>query len=96
MTIWIKKGVCGQLQPICQKGFGRVVREIEAIGEDTFVTSIQEGNHMAGSFHDIGMAFDIDYPKNFNKAMEQRLIEAAGPGFQFIWHTTHIHCEYDI
>ena len=95
MTIWVKKGVQGDLAPVAQKGFGRVCRAIEDRGKDVFVTSIRDGNHMPGSFHDIGLAFDIDYPKGWNTGLKIAIEEAAGKGWQFIYHKTHIHAEYD-
>ncbi len=95
MRIWKKLGACGDLQAPAQKAFGRVAKEFGKIGEDIFITSIRDGNHGSGSFHYIGMAFDIRYPKATTKAFEVRIRQAAGPNCDVIFHNTHIHVEYD-
>jgi hypothetical protein len=95
MTIWKKEGVQGDLQGVAQKCLGRIANEYEKIGEDFFVTAIRDGNHSNGSFHPIGQAFDFQYAKMWSKAMEARVTQAAGPGFDIVFHKTHVHCEYD-
>ena len=61
MTTWYKAGVCGDLQGPAQKCKGRIERVYGSIGEDLYITAIRDGNHSPGTFHEIGMAFDIRY-----------------------------------
>jgi len=87
MTIWYKQGVCGDLQIVAQKGLGRIDN---AYKKDLFVTSLRDGNHMPGSLHYIGLAFDI------RPTMEKRDIKRIlGPKWDVVDEGNHIHCEYD-
>lgn len=93
MTIWYKQGVEGKhlLHPLLQKAQGRIHDLYQIHGEDMYVTSLIEGTHSAGSLHPLGRAEDFRYgtptPKEIRKA--------AGPGFDFYFHKSHIHMEYD-
>ncbi len=93
MTVWVKEGVAGDLQTVAQKGFGRVVRYYEMHGLDTYRTSIREGNHMGGSLHYIGLAFDIKRQKRTKK----QILAILGSGWQVIEYSDMdiFHCEYD-
>ena len=92
MTVWYKQGVVGDLQPVARKGLGRVARLFETGGDDLFITSIRDGNHMAGSLHYDGLAFDIrDNPKYPLLEVRQTL----GSGWDLVPESDHLHCEYD-
>lgn len=92
MTVWYKAGVAGDLNPPAQKGLGKVASLYASKGKDLFVTCLRDGNHMNGSFHYIGMAFDIRKASSITwKAIHQKL----GPDFDVIEHDTHFHIEYD-
>ncbi len=93
MVAYYKEGVCGQSNrhPQLMKAHGRIVELYEKYNEILFVTCISEGNHKAGSFHYINCAEDFKY----GKASEKEIRETAGPGFDFAFHTSHIHMEYD-
>ena len=93
MTVWFKMGVVGDLVPRAQKGFGRVCQVYFNRGLDVFVTSIREANHMPGSFHYIGRAFDVK-----SRGVPKSAIEAAlGTGWQVIEYPKLgiFHCELD-
>ena len=92
MTVWYKQGVQGDLQPIARKGFGRVARLHEDVGHDTFVKSLRDRDHLAGSFHYDGLAFDIGKD---NLVLVNDIREALGPDWDVIEGSTYIHCEYD-
>ena len=95
MTVWIKQGVLGDLQPIAQKGFGRVVKLYWSRGDDFFCTSLREGNHQPGSFHYLGLAFDFIR----NGGILQEIRERLGAGWDVIEFTVngvkYIHAEFD-
>ena len=57
--VWIKQGVCGELDWRCRRGFKRVADAHFAVDKAMYVTSIREGNHSSGSTHYLGLAFDI-------------------------------------
>ena len=90
-AVWFKQGVMGDLRPIAQKGFGRVAQLYISKGKNLFVTSIRDGNHGYGSFHYLGLAFDLK--KEGVKAKEIR--DAVGPGWDLVIHGSHYHLEYD-
>lgn len=92
MTVWYKTGVAGDLNTPAQKGLGKVASLYASKGKDLFVTSIRDGNHMDGSFHYIGMAFDFRKAASVTKVMAQ---EALGSDFDVIEHDSHFHVEYD-
>lgn len=91
MTVWYKQGVQGDLSIPCQKCLGRIHDKAYAFDGAMFITAIRDGNHMAGSLHYTGNAFD------FRKcsASLSRIKKAAGPGFDVVEHPTHFHVEYD-
>jgi hypothetical protein len=91
MTVWIKQGVCGDLTNECTKALGRIADCKSYRGEDTFITAKRDGNHMAGSLHYRGDAFDI----RKGKMSKSDIINCVGPGFDIVEHETHFHIEYD-
>lgn len=92
MTVWIKQGVIGDLQPIARKGLGKVHDLHSQHRVDLFLTSLREANHMAGSLHYDGLAFDI--LPNLNIALNE-IKQVLGPQWDVINEQTHIHCEFD-
>ena len=92
MTEWIKRGVQGDLNHETQKCKGRLIKLYASKGRSFFLTAVRDGNHMPGSFHDIGDAFDFLHDPNVS---EKEMIEAAGPGFDLVFHKSHTHCEWD-
>ncbi len=90
MTVWYKQGVLGDLQQVTRKGLGRVAKLYLSKGSDLYVTSLREGNHMAGSLHYDGLAFDIRCGVSISE-----IREALGPGWDVVHEKDHIHCEYD-
>ena len=89
MTVWYKQGVYGDLTIPARKGLGRVAKLNEP--NDLSVTSIRDGNHMAGSLHYDGNAFDIR-PIPFSK---KQIKDVLGPNFDVVIHSSHIHIEHD-
>ena len=89
--ILYKQGVSGDLQTVAQKGLGRVAELFFANNLDLIVTSIREGNHMPGSLHYIGLAFDFRKGP-FRKADIEAVLS---PPWQVIEEADHWHCEYD-
>ena len=92
MAVWIKQGVLGDLQPVARKGLGRVAKLFETEDHDLFITSLRDGNHMAGSLHYDGLAFDMrDNPK----FQIHEIRAGLGFGWDVVPEIDHIHCEYD-
>ena len=56
------------------------------------MTAIRDGNHMAGSFHYIGLAFDF---KKGSRITEPEIKRLLGLDYDVIEHPTHYHVEYD-
>ena len=92
MTVWLKQGVIGDLQQPAQKGLGKVAKLYFENNQDLFITAIRDGNHMAGSFHYIGMAFDF---RKGTGITIYALRTILGKNFDVIEHKTHFHVEYD-
>ena len=90
MTVWYKDGVVGDLQPVAQKGLGRIDRANPE--PKTFVLSTRDRTHMSGSFHYIGMAFDLEPIRIWLKI---DYLNVLGPGWQVIVKKKYVHCEYD-
>lgn len=87
MTVWIKQGVVGDLQPVARKGLGRLA----VLFENLYITSIRDGNHSPGSLHYDGLAFDIRY----GNASKEKMQAVLGTGWDVVFESNHIHCEYD-
>ena len=92
MTVWYKQGVLGDLQTVARKGLGRVFELFNEVNEDLYVTSIREGNHIAGSLHYDGLAFDIRYS---DKVFITDVKQILGKYWDVVDEGNHIHCEYD-
>ena len=95
--IWYKQGCVGDLKQPTRKCLGRIAKAIGDKYGDTFVTSIRDGNHMLGSLHYDGNAFDILTPKTtvgVNMPLKD-IKEAAGPQFDVVREKDHVHVEHD-
>lgn len=90
MTIWYKQGVQGDLSNQCRKCMGRIHDQVYSYS-DMFITAIRDGNHMAGSLHYNGNAFDF----RKGKAKLHQVASAAGQGFDAVEHDDHFHVEWD-
>ena len=96
MTVWYKQGVLGDLQQVARKGLGRVAELFEETGLDLNITSLRDGNHMAGSLHYDGLAFDFQYTNAVSRIIPVPTIkEALGFGWDIVLGNNYIHCEYD-
>ena len=93
MTVWFKQGVMGELVPKAQKGLGRVAKLYHRKKLDLYVTCIRESNHLPGSFHYIGRAFDI----RARGVSKEEILKALGVGWDVIYYTRYriFHCELD-
>ena len=96
MTVWIKQGVCGDLSIPARKALGKVAAHWGEY-EDILVTSIRDGNHMPGSLHYDGHAFDVRWPVHYEDrdVLLDALRDALGPDFDVVGEADHIHIEYD-
>jgi len=92
MAEWIKAGVTGDLNHQAQKCKGRMIALYRKQGHDFYLTSVREGTHKGGSFHPIGDAFDFLYGVGITQS---KIRDTAGPGFDLVFHKSHIHCEWD-
>lgn len=79
------------------------VYKIESVytqnGTPLVITSGRDGKHSRGSFHYIGLAFDIR-TRNLPDGVDiNRIVSEIkvliGPEYDLILHDTHIHIEYD-
>lgn len=67
-------------------------------GEDMRITSITDGLHMSGSYHNTGEAVDIGLPVGVpHKAGEIRdeIAQRLGSDYDVILESDHIHIEHD-
>jgi hypothetical protein len=69
-------------------------------GKEIFITAILDGEHMEGSKHYDGDAFDIRilygmYTKAQVQDLVQNLRDNLGKDYDVVLHKTHIHIEYD-
>lgn len=68
------------------------------IKKDCVITSVTDGDHMEGSLHHAGFAFDL---RTRHLEPEERILsvkklrERLGPAFDVLLEDTHIHVEYD-
>ena len=92
MTVWIKQGVTGCLKREARRALGTIATYLSNLGHDTFITSIREGNHMPGSLHYDGQAFDF---KHHSIATVESFKTILGPNYDIVDEKSHIHVEYD-
>jgi len=94
MTVWIKQGVLGHLNPQTRRCKGRLVALYKSRGLDFFITSKGEGNHHDASCHYEGDA--IDFKRQRMPIYKIQL--ATGSGFDVIEYSDQrdiFHVEYD-
>ena len=94
MTIWIKQGVLGHLNPQIRRCKGRLVALYKSRGLDFYITSLQEGNHHDASCHYEGDA--IDFKRQGISIVKIKL--AAGSFFDVVEYSDErniFHVEYD-
>lgn len=92
MTVWIKRGVLGDLSHAMQKGLGRVIDLYSSKSLDFFITSFRDGNHSAHSLHYIGNA--VDFRKD-PKVSRREMQGILGKDFDVVVESMHVHVEYD-
>ena len=91
-TVWLKQGVCGDLQPTCRRGFKHVAEFFWDQGLEFFVTSIRDGNHHAGSCHYLGLAFDCR-AQNTDTIKLQQWLDHFKPNWLVIKESDHYHIQ---
>jgi hypothetical protein len=100
----LKDGVWGELQPVMDSALD-AVRQVWAshnLGAPV-LTSIQDGEHEAGSLHYKGLAFDVrlnDITTVSHDVLKSEVAMLAGPAFDVVheYHgqaRDHLHVEYD-
>ena len=94
MTVWIKQGVLGSLEPETRRAKRRLVKLYKERGLDFFITSLREGNHDPGSCHYEGQAIDFK-----RQGVPEAFVSAAcGPEFDVVEYSDSqdiFHVEYD-
>ena len=66
-------------------------------GQGMVVTSVTEGEHMSGSLHPVGFAFDLrtrDFMVDDLERIRQSLIEALTDEFDVVLEVDHFHIEF--
>lgn len=61
------------------------------------VTCVQDGKHMPGSLHYLGLAADIrtgDLKPKDRSVVRKKLKESLGPQYDVVLEKTHIHIEF--
>ena len=96
MTVWYKQGAIGDLQPIARKGLGKLSTLFASHGLDLFITSLRDSNHMSGSLHYDGLAFDVKYNRQISNLVSLKMIkDTLGPDWDVVQEPDHVHCEHD-
>ena len=96
MTVWYKQGVIGDLKIPASKALRHVAHVFKRIAaQDTYVTSLREGNHSAGSLHYIGCAFDVRPPQKNAAECWKELKIIFGSRYDLVDEKNHWHIEYD-
>lgn len=100
----IKPGVSGKLQPVMDTALDAVRRvwAAHSLGWPT-ITSIMDGQHMSGSKHYLGLAFDIrlnDVPADIHTGLANEVQLLSGNAFDVVHENhgqpdDHLHVEYD-
>lgn len=89
--VWLKQGVVGELSRQMRRAVGVLSTIYGSAGLDLFITSVQEGNHSAGSLHYDGQAIDIRKQTITLQSIKTNL----GPGYDCIEEVDHFHIEWD-
>ena len=67
-------------------------------GQSLVITSITDGTHSAKSRHYIGLAVDFRtryFDESTKKAVFDELKADLGSEYVVVWHSTHIHCQFN-
>ena len=94
MTVWLKQGVLGDLNPQMRRCKGRLIALYEVEGHDFHITSLREGNHHPASCHYEGCAIDFKRQGISKGAVRN----TCGKGFDVVEYTDArdiFHVEYD-
>jgi len=91
MSTWYKEGVYGELQPAAAEGLRRVKKLYASNYKDVLITSVREGTHSEGSFHPLGLAWDMRQ----NGVLIADIKRVLGKDFDVVKESNHIHIEYD-
>jgi len=95
MTVWIKQGAIGDLQPVMRKCVGRIAKLYDSLGKHLYITSMRDSDHSPGSLHYDGLAVDI---KRKSVAKDE-ITKAVGIGFDVVEYDFDkgdiFHIEYD-
>jgi hypothetical protein len=94
MTIWYKQGVIGRMNPQLRKAVGRIHGYYAQHGLSLYITSVEEGNHSAGSLHYCGDAVDFRRPSEDFPTIED-IRKSCGPGFDVVEYGWGFHVEWD-
>ena len=86
----LKPGVClDGSQAKLLEGLAALDALFSAHDLELVVTAGQDGKHMAGSKHYVGLAVDIRFP------LRDEIRAALGPGWDVVWEKDHVHLEWD-
>lgn len=95
----IKKGVkAAGLKPEILLAIQEAREILREFNVDLVITALLDGEHMVGSLHYKGLAFDMRTKhllKPDRAVVAARLRVALGPEYDVVLHKTHIHVEYD-
>ena len=98
-NIYYKQGVYGdKLDDSIRRVLPKILRCFKEMGQNiVLVTSTNEGNHSAGSFHYVNKAIDLGSPldRECTYGLEQLLKRELGKDYDVLYHNNHYHCEYD-
>ena len=103
MRLKVGVGLTG-LQPQVVLGLMLVEQAFAAAGAECIVTSINDGQHKADSFHSRGLAADLRikhiHPDQ-KAAVVAHITDLLGPEWDVLWESQglaneHIHLEWDV
>lgn len=89
--VWLKQGVVGELSREMRRAVSVLSALYGSRNLDLFITSVQEGNHSAGSLHYDGRAIDCRKLSITIDAIKG----ALGKGYDCIDEADHFHIEWD-
>lgn len=71
-----------------------VERVYDSFGEGLHLTSVNDGEHMPGSLHYVGFAFDCRLASRARSTITARCKDRLGSSFDVVQEATHLHVEY--
>lgn len=89
--VWIEQGTVWDLQPEAQEGFRAVCKHAT---KDIYVTSGKEGDHMAGSLHYSGLAWDMR-KSGYTKPLLLHTLPGGDEVWDVVEYSWGFHVEYD-